>query len=142
MYQVVLPVDRSIERAERAAKVVSELPQAAEEIAVILLHVVKEFDAIDDSGGIVEAKDMFEDYDPPESMDRVEKYLIERNIKTTRRLEHGDIENTIVDVAEELGANMIVMGGRKRSPAGKLIFGSTTQDVLLQSSIPVFISLD
>lgn len=47
----------------------------------------------------------------------------------------GPHANGIVDLAAE--ADLVIIGGTKRSPAGKAIFGSSTQDVLLESSCPV-----
>jgi nucleotide-binding universal stress UspA family protein len=43
----------------------------------------------------------------------------------------------VVDLAVELDADMVIVGGRKRSPAGKAVFGSTAQDVMLDSPCPV-----
>lgn len=49
----------------------------------------------------------------------------------------GGPSETILEQADALGARYIVIGGRRRTPAGKAIFGSVTQSVLLGSSIPV-----
>jgi nucleotide-binding universal stress UspA family protein len=49
----------------------------------------------------------------------------------------GDPVDEIHEVAEELDARHLVIGGRRRSAAGKAIFGSTTQSVLLGSAVPV-----
>ena len=49
----------------------------------------------------------------------------------------ADAEVTPTTIADEVDADMIVLGGRGRSPAGKALFGSTTQEVLLGSPCPV-----
>jgi nucleotide-binding universal stress UspA family protein len=43
----------------------------------------------------------------------------------------------VVGLAEELNADLVVVGGRKRSPAGKAVFGSTAQEIMLESPCPV-----
>ncbi|RDI70728.1 universal stress protein [Halopelagius longus] len=43
----------------------------------------------------------------------------------------------IVEIAEEVGADRVVVGGRQRSPAGKAIFGSVAQEVMLEAPCPV-----
>jgi nucleotide-binding universal stress UspA family protein len=42
----------------------------------------------------------------------------------------------VVDLAESVCADRVVVGGQGRSPAGKAIFGSTAQEILLQSPCP------
>ena len=43
----------------------------------------------------------------------------------------------LAELADEVDADMVVLGGRGRSPAGKAIFGSTAQTVMLESPCPV-----
>lgn len=48
-----------------------------------------------------------------------------------------DFAQGLVDFAEELTAELIVIGLRRRTPVGKLLLGSNAQRVLLDASCPV-----
>lgn len=55
-----------------------------------------------------------------------------------RQLVRGiDPAEDLVGVAEEVGADFIVIGLRRRSPVGKLILGSNAQRILLDAPCPV-----
>ncbi len=45
--------------------------------------------------------------------------------------------DVILDVATETGAELIVIGVRRRSAVGKILTGSTAQQVLLEANCPV-----
>jgi nucleotide-binding universal stress UspA family protein len=49
----------------------------------------------------------------------------------------GDYGPLIVHEAESLDSDIVVVGGQKQSPAGKAMFGSTAQHVLLNAHCPV-----
>ncbi|KTG29652.1 universal stress protein [Haloferax profundi] len=49
----------------------------------------------------------------------------------------GDHGKKLVELAGEVDADRLVVGGRKRSPAGKAVFGSLAQEVMLESPCPV-----
>jgi nucleotide-binding universal stress UspA family protein len=49
----------------------------------------------------------------------------------------GDLADDLVRVAVESGAELIVIGLRRRSPVGKLILGSGAQRILLDAPCPV-----
>ncbi len=57
---------------------------------------------------------------------------------TVRRVARGqDPASDLVSIADELAAELIVIGLRRRSPVGKLVMGSNSQQVLLEANCAV-----
>ena len=54
-----------------------------------------------------------------------------------RMLSGGDVADDLISTAEEVAAQLIVLGLRRRSPVGKLILGSNAQRVLFDAPCPV-----
>lgn len=49
----------------------------------------------------------------------------------------NDAASEVLEAADKYRAELIVIGLRKRTPVGKLIMGSTAQQILLEASCPV-----
>lgn len=49
----------------------------------------------------------------------------------------GDPTEEILAEAERREVRYLVIGGRRRTPVGKAVFGSTTQSILLNAELPV-----
>ena len=74
-----------------------------------------------------------------EDIDTLEAELAEAGIEYEIRRPNDGLSaaDTILRISEEIGADLLVIGLRKRSAVGKLITGSTAQAVLLSSDVPV-----
>ncbi|MFI2362526.1 universal stress protein [Promicromonospora sp. NPDC019610] len=57
----------------------------------------------------------------------------------TFRAEQADVADAIVDQAEAVAAELVVIGSRKHSTVGTFLVGATTQQVLLDSPAPVLV---
>lgn len=136
MYRILMPISSNEERALEAAETVASLPGAPDDLEVTILHVYREFEVADE-GGIVESETIYEEMDQPKSIAAVADYFENREIAYTVREDHADPAAKIVELASEIDADQIVMCGRKQSPVGKVLFGSTTQSVLLHAPVPV-----
>jgi nucleotide-binding universal stress UspA family protein len=72
-------------------------------------------------------------------MDSVRKIVEEAGVPyDIRQLVRGfEPAEDLISIAEANGADLIVIGLRRRSPVGKLILGSNAQRVLLDAHCPV-----
>jgi nucleotide-binding universal stress UspA family protein len=72
-------------------------------------------------------------------MEEVHRALHDSGVEhEVRQLVRGnEPSGDLVSVAQEVEADFIVIGLRRRSPVGKLILGSNAQQVLLEAPCPV-----
>jgi nucleotide-binding universal stress UspA family protein len=54
----------------------------------------------------------------------------------------GEVAATILKTAAEAGAELLVIGARRRSPVGKFLLGSVTQTIILEADVPVLVVKD
>lgn len=127
MYNVLLAVDDDEERAIGQARAVADLPNADGDVHVTILH------SFTDNPSGASASQVA-------SVRRANEILTEVGIETEIYEESGNPVASILETAEDFDANLICVGGRKRSPAGKALFGSVAQDVILTADQPVLIT--
>ena len=74
-----------------------------------------------------------------DDLNEVRAHLAHAGVEgTVRQLVRGkDAAEEIEAVSEEVGASLIVIGLRKRTPVGKLVLGSNSQRILLNATAPV-----
>jgi len=132
MYRVLIPVDTNEKRALAQVDYVTALPTAADAVEAYVLFVFTE-----------ESEAEVEDHDSASEIDavrRARETLEDAGIDVTIVEDSGDTEEDILEHAETHDVDTIVLGGRKRSPVGKALFGSISQGVLLNTDRPVVIT--
>jgi len=70
-------------------------------------------------------------------LDKTRNHLGDQTIQTV--VEEGDIAGTILATAKKLHANVIVMGSHSQKWLENIVIGSVAEEVLRQSTIPLFI---
>lgn len=140
MYRILVPIGDDERRARAAATVVEDLPGPADETEVVLLNVFEGFE-VSGEGESIDSEDIYDESAFPSSVSIAVDRLEAAGIPVTKRREHGDPAEQILAVATEIDASAIVMSGRKRSPTGKVLFGSVTQSVLLGADRPVMVTM-
>ena len=51
----------------------------------------------------------------------------------------GDLGDALLGLVDAVGADLLVIGARRRSPVGKALLGSVAQTVILQANLPVLV---
>lgn len=123
MKELLLGIDQNVDRAVKQAKTVLDLFEA-DNIHVYLLH---DFGENPEGASVVQVT----------SVKRAKELFEEANVPVDLREGSGDPAESIIRHAEELDADAICIAGRKRSPAGKMLFGSVSQSVILNADRPV-----
>lgn len=130
--------DRSSSVLARASALAADLDEPLHAV-----HVLRRAELVDVLEKDVEGQAFTENYE----VRRIGEELVERAVTVPTVAHDSDTVETVVRVgdpaeelttyAEEVNARYLVVGGRRRSPTGKALFGSVTQQVLLAASMPV-----
>ena len=125
MSTIVAGIDTDADRARALANGIVTLP-GADGTDVVLVHSFDENPegaSVDQVGSVRRAREILEEHDIGVTLDE----------------SSGDTAAGLLDAAEKHDAELIAVAGRKRSPTGKAVFGSVTQDVILSTDLPVLV---
>lgn len=126
MFTFVVGVDTDEDRARTQAETIASMPLETDEVTAVLVHSFSE----NREGGTVEQV---------KSVRVAQSRLEEAGIEVTPEGYGGNAARAILNVADDYDADQIVVAGRKRTPTGKVLFGSVTQSVILDTERPVLV---
>lgn len=125
MTRVLLSIDDDETRAKAQAQTVLDLFET-DDLTVDLLHVFEQ----NPEGATAQQM---------ASVRRAKELLEDGGVTVNAMGESGEPSEQILAYAEEIDADSVCIAGRKRSPAGKLVFGSVTQEIILNTERPVLV---
>lgn len=125
MKHVLLAIDESTDRAIAQAETVRDLFDRENTAA----HLFHDFTDNPMGASVMQVG----------SVRRAAEILEDAGMEVDYHEASGDPTETIIETAEELNADAIIIAGRKRSPAGKAIFGSVSQEIILETGRPVLV---
>ena len=126
MYTVLVPLDGDEARARAQAAAVADLPCADEQVQATLVHVFESNPSAASVHQVVGVR-------------RASEYLESRGVSVRLDETSGEPARELLRLADDADVDLICLAGRKRTPAGKALFGSVTQHVILESDRPVLV---
>ena len=124
MTHVMLAVDDSEERAALQAERVADLDWAPGGVRATVVHVStenREGASVGQFGPARRAREVLDDAGVDVELDELS----------------GDPGVELVDYVRDHDVDLVCVAGRKRSPAGKAVFGSVSQSIMLNVDEPV-----
>lgn len=118
MYTVVMGAGTDNDRTLRKARAITDLPAAPDSLGVV---VVQAGDGAVDTSAVV-------------------SFFDERDITTSVERVSADPPTALVEVATDHEADLVCVGGRQRSPAGKMQLRGGAQSVILNTDRPVLVA--
>lgn len=132
----------AIDRSDRAQTVLSQAATLAEKFgdSIHAVHVMKRSEVVETEGesiskGEVTDLDELRDRAAAVAAEVIEDHPVGVETETVGLI--GNPADEIVRYAEERDAQYVVVGPRRRSQTGKILFGSVAQDILLNAPSPV-----
>ena len=136
-FKILLPVDGS-ESSVHAVRHVASMAALVKDLHVHLVHVESSGDdwRVRRTLRPEELAEMEQEWGEA-VMNPVRAILVAAGIRCTEHMVQGEVPQTIVRLASELGCKQIVMGTRGQSALAGLLMGSVATKVLHLADVPV-----
>ena len=136
------------ERSERIVEIAADLARTYDD-TLLALHVVPTED-FESHSASVKAIPGFTDFSIEQEKESAQRFasrfarevVEDDDVRIDGAGRVGDVTEELLAAAEEIDPRFLVVGGRRRSPVGKAVFGNTAQQILLNASCPVVTQLD
>lgn len=129
MYHVAMAVSADDKDLSAKVDTIAALPSATEDVRVTLVHVDE--DGEEDATRVADQPDVAE----------ARTLCAEAGLQAdTYGLADENVPAGLVDAIEDLEPDLVCLGGRRRSPAGKRQLKPGAQEVILQSGTPVVVA--
>lgn len=144
----ILAVVDETEQATETVTLAHDIASKYDE-SLVVLHVVPEEDYQAHKKAL-EGIPEFEDFSLSQEADSAAKFaqevidesIGEGDVDVEPRGRVGDLAEETLAEATRMDPRFLVFSGRRRSPAGKAIFGSSAQEILLNANCPVVSNID
>lgn len=125
MYHVVVGVGPDDEQTTEKVEAIADLPASPSSVRATVVHATDDPDAEPtDVGSVAEALDLFS----------------AAGIETETVVVDDSPSDAVIQTVTAVDADCVCVGGRRRSPAGKLQLKSGSQRVILKSDVPVLVA--
>ncbi|RRJ32842.1 universal stress protein [Halocatena pleomorpha] len=124
MYHIVTGIGPEDSQVCSKVNAITELPAVSESVSVTIVHVTDEETDLLTIPTVAAAHERLTDHE----------------IDVSLRTADGTPLNAVLSVADDEDADLICIGGRHRSPAGKMQLRSGSKAVVLNTDRPVLIA--
>jgi len=126
MYTILVPIHPNHHGVTNQVRAITALPNHDQDVKAVLFHAFSDNPqglSVSQVGAVRHAK---------EALQRA-------GVTVELEESSGPAVFEILNLAKRLDVDMICIGGRKRSPVGKALFGSVAQGVILGADRPIMI---